>query len=346
MKIKMSTQNFNETLKNLQKEYKVYAPVSIPFKGTYSDTDLVRYNQIKSIEEVEFNKKSNFSPKEIVLPITQTLFYFTEDAYIEPSIDDKKILIFLRSCDIHGLKRVDEIYLNNGQDPDYYYKRLRDKVKYVLIGCQESFRNCFCVSMGSNKTDEYSMGLKVENNEVYLDIKDEDLANYFSGETTEFEVDYVKENNVTVNIPENLDPLVVSQATELWEEYNSRCIACGRCNFSCPTCTCFTMQDIFYKDNEKNGERRRVWASCQVDGYTDMAGGHSFRKNKGDRMRFKTLHKVYDFNKKFGYHMCVGCGRCDDACPQYISFSTCINKVYDFVNSKEDEINEECVPST
>ena len=37
----------------------------------------------------------------------------------------------------------------------------------------------------------------------------------------------------------------------------------------------------FYKDNRKVGERRRVWASCQVDGYTDMAGGHSFRKDKG-----------------------------------------------------------------
>ncbi len=39
------------------------------------------------------------------------------------------------------------------------------------------------------------------------------------------------------------------------------------------------MQDIFYKENENVGERRRVWA-CQVDGYTDIAGGNSFRKNK------------------------------------------------------------------
>ena len=26
-----------------------------------------------------------------------------------------------------------------------------------------------------------------------------------------------------------------------------------------------------------------------------------------------------------GYHMCVGCGRCDDVCPEYISFSGCVN---------------------
>lgn len=70
-------------------------------------------------------------------------------------------------------------------------------------------------------------------------------------------------------------------------------------------------------------------ASCHVDGYTNMAGGHSFRLDKGQRMRFKVLHKVYDYKKKWGYHMCVGCGRCDDICPEYISFSNCVNKLKD-----------------
>ena len=50
-------------------------------------------------------------------------------------------------------------------------------------------------------------------------------------------------------------------------------------------------------------------ASCQVDGYSDIAGGHSFRQSQGERMRFKVLHKISDHKKRFGYHMCVGCGR-------------------------------------
>jgi anaerobic sulfite reductase subunit A len=87
------------------------------------------------------------------------------------------------------------------------------------------------------------------------------------------------------------------------------------------------MQDVFYTDNGKVGERRRVAASCMVDGYTEVAGGGSYRKTNGQRMRFKVLHKVYDFKKRYGYHMCVGCGRCDDVCPEYISFSSCINKL-------------------
>jgi anaerobic sulfite reductase subunit A len=87
------------------------------------------------------------------------------------------------------------------------------------------------------------------------------------------------------------------------------------------------MQDIFYKENARTGERRRVWASCHVDGYMDMAGGMSFRKVNGQRMRYKVLHKIYDYKNRFGYHMCTGCGRCDDICPEYISYSACINKL-------------------
>ena len=334
MKIKLDKQAFNQGLERLKLEYKILAPVTTPFKGTYSDTDLTKYEEIENIEDIEFNKKSNFSAKETILPINQVLFYFTEKEFKTSDENEKKLLVFLRACDLNGIKRLDQIYLGNGVEKDFFYKRLRDKVKFVLIGCRESYRNCFCVSMNSNKAEDYSIGLNIRENEVYLDIKDEEL-NVFNGQSYEFEVDFVKENNISVEIPENIDAVSLSKH-EMWNEYDARCIACGRCNFVCPTCACFTMQDIFYKENENVGERRRVWASCQVDGYTDMAGGHSFRKKQGERMRFKVMHKIHDFNKRFGYQMCVGCGRCDDACPQYISFSDFINKVNDIVSVKEE----------
>ena len=137
----------------------------------------------------------------------------------------------------------------------------------------------------------------------------------------------VTKDAVSVKIP---DALPENAATlDLWKDYSSRCISCGRCNFVCPTCTCFTMQDLFYRDNDHGcaGERRRVWASCQVDGYTDMAGGICFRKDPGERMRFKVLHKISDYKKRFGYHMCVGCGRCENICPEYISYTECLNRL-------------------
>ena len=181
---------------------------------------------------------------------------------------------------------------------------MRERAKFVLIGCENSFENCFCVSMESNKTDEYNAYIKVDGEDVYLDIKDEEIANIIASiekEEKEVTPDFVTENPVKVNIPENLG-LEVMKST-MWNEYNERCIACGRCNFVCPTCTCFTMQDIFYKENERVGERRRVWASCQVDGYSDMAGGHSFRKKQGERSRcfINLCHGITQFMFKFAH---------------------------------------------
>ena len=35
------------------------------------------------------------------MPVTETLFYYTEDDFKIPSIDERKMLVFMRSCDVH-----------------------------------------------------------------------------------------------------------------------------------------------------------------------------------------------------------------------------------------------------
>lgn len=326
MGYKLDNSEFQNLINNLKKDYNLYAPKMFKGTGTFSDTDIVRYDSISNIDDIEFIKKSNYSFKEAILPITQTLFYFTEDEVKEANIErEKGALIFLRSCDLHAVKRLDQIYLKNGYE-DYYYKRLRDNVKFVLIGCSESFDNCFCVSMNSNKCDEYDLAINIRDNYFELDCKNDEFKSLLNSyKELDVEIDYVKENDIKVKVAENLSLDVYK--SKMWDEYDARCINCGRCNFVCPSCTCFTMQDIFYTDNGKVGERRRVHASCMVDEYTDVAGGVAYRKKNGERMRFKVMHKVFDYKKRNGYTMCVGCGRCDDACPEYISYSNCINKL-------------------
>ncbi|MCQ4671372.1 anaerobic sulfite reductase subunit AsrA [Lactonifactor longoviformis] len=314
-------------LERLRETYRVYAPKVFPMEGCFSDTDSIRYGEIQGWDEIVWDKKSDYSFKEVLLPISQTILYFTEDEMKVPKEEEKGNLILVRSCDLHGVRRLDEIYLKNGAE-DYYYKRIRENTRFILMGCPESFDSCICVSMGTNKSTDYDAYLRMDGQGVYLDCRDEELGRIlkaFQGEETEIPVEYVTKNPVQTEIPEELPAGI--QNHDMWKEYTGRCIGCGRCNFVCPTCTCFTMQDIFYKDNDRTGERRRVWASCQVDGYTDIAGNISFRQDQGQRMRFKVLHKVYDYKKRFGYHMCVGCGRCEDACPEYISYLACLQKL-------------------
>lgn len=332
MGYRINQDKMNTIMSDLSKNYAIYGPKKFPGDGTFANIDTIRYGEITSLADIEFAEKSNYSFKEILLPISETLFYFTENEIKEADAPIKGAIIFLRSCDLHSLKRMDTIYLKNGA-VDPYYKRLRDNTKFILMGCEKSFENCFCVSMGTNQTPDYDACIKVSGDEVLVDSHWDLLDAALTGmPKTDVIPEMVTENKIVVNVPES-----IPQATfdsPFWEEYTDRCIACGRCNFVCPTCTCFTMQDIFYTDNGKAGERRRVWASCHVDGYTDMAGGHGFREKKGQRMRFKTMHKISDYKKRFGSQMCTGCGRCDDICPEYISFSNCINKLNDLIKEE------------
>lgn len=242
----------------------------------------------------------------------------------------RDVLVLMCACDLHGVKRLDAMYLHNGPE-DSFYKRIRDRVHFVLLGCPQTFEHCFCVDMGSNVApDNWEFSLERSGEGYACAVANESLRPLFERHAAgvrEVVPAHVTQNEVHVRVPETV-PLEL-RTSPVWDEYNHRCIGCGRCTLVCPTCTCFTMQDVAYTENGRVGERRRVQASCMIDGYSTVAGGASYRKRHGERMRFKVLHKVYDFRQRFDYDMCVGCGRCDDVCPEYISFAACVNKLAD-----------------
>lgn len=334
MGYELDRDGFSRVIKELSEDYQIFAPVKKTGQGRFTDTDVIYYDHVKDASEIELEEKQDYSFKEALTPLSETLLYFTENHLNEAELDPKPVIVFLRSCDLHALKRQDQIYLENGREKDPFYLRRREKMHFALIGCRRSFENCFCVSMGTNKIDEgYDFSINsVADGKVQINVPSsttiDSLDSIFSENaisTADVTPDFVTENKVMVHIPDEIPAEIIKD--KLWDEYTSRCIGCGRCNFVCPSCTCFTMQDIYYTDNGKVGERRRVAASCMVDGFTNVAGGGQYRKTQGERMRFKVLHKIYDHRKRFGNDMCVGCGRCDDVCPEYISYSNIIKKV-------------------
>lgn len=342
MGYKMTQPEFSALIGNLGHRYRLFAPVLKRGEGRFTDTDVIRYDFVTDASEIELNRKSDYSFKEILLPLSQTLFFFTENEVKEADRDERDVLVFLRSYDIHALKRLDQIYLGNGPK-DYFYDQIRSHMKLVLIAGEErDDPDGFSASMGTNFVkDGYLFSIEEKDGTYLCQVQDSAFDNDFEqagGEKVDVTPSYPKENRTKVEIPEKIPNSIYK--SPIWEEYTSRCIGCGRCTIVCPTCTCFTMQDIFYTDNGKVGERRRVNASCMIDGYTNVAGGGQYRRTQGERMRFKVLHKIYDFRKRFGYNMCVGCGRCDAVCPEYISFSNIINKVNQAVKEESADVSQ------
>ena len=66
MKLRVNNTDFNRVFAQLSEEYRIIAPVRKPFRGTMSDTDAIRYEEVKTIEEIEFKDKAQFSAKEVM----------------------------------------------------------------------------------------------------------------------------------------------------------------------------------------------------------------------------------------------------------------------------------------
>lgn len=99
-----------------------------------------------------------------------------------------------------------------------------------------------------------------------------------------------------------------------WQALGPACFGCTGCTNLCPTCSCFTVVDEPRGDG--SGERTRHWDSCLLEGFQREASGHHPAPTSGDRVRRFWLHKLSaDFVPALGRIGCVGCGRCDVACP-------------------------------
>lgn len=318
----------------LSEKFTLIAPVKEVRGGRYCDMDVVMYRQIENFDQIVYDKKSSYSPKELLTPITETIFYFTEDEYTETKNEYKKpVLAFVRACDINALKYLDDIYLKNGEEEDPFYNRRKKMVNYALMECKSSLdEHCFCVSTGCNKTDNYALAFRFnDDGSIEVKLNDDDLETLMEGfEKEDFNLQFPEKNDFEVTFPEirNNEEANLIANDPMWDEYNKRCIGCGSCTVSCSTCTCFTTTDFTYKTNRKVGERRRTNASCMTKDFDLVAGGGKFRNQIKDRYRYKILHKIYAHNKRFGDGpMCVGCGRCSSRCPQLISYPETINKV-------------------
>ena len=332
----MGAEDFEAAFQKLREVYDVYGPAETQGRGLEADRSSVRFRKLERFGELVNDRQSDFSAKEVYYPVSQTVFRFDENAYTTVLPEQKKdILIFAHPCDINAIRRLDNIFLKNGGSRDLYYDHLRRRVRFALLECPENgFPGCWCVSMGSNAAEDYALAVRPGEGWIAGEVKDSALLPFFAdAPEAVYEPRFVKANERKARLPRiaQVDRLQKVFDLPFWKEYNDKCISCGGCNTVCPTCACFETSDHMDQENSRSGERRRVWASCMIPEFTLTAGGGIDRPKPEQMMRFKALHKVFDYRERFGgqEHMCVGCGRCVLRCPEQIDFFDTIRKLYE-----------------
>lgn len=296
---------------------------------------LVEYAEIGSFGEIVWdyiNPRNSF--KEFLFPQTEAIARFRilkKDVDLEGVVPELKetIIIGARPCDAASTASLRSVFTWGGdEDPNRFrddYFLLREGVTTVVtIACLRGDDDCFCTTVGLSPEDPSGSDIllkeTVEGNFAVTPVTGkgkallEEWKGYLSQGSEELkEIEYPQViGGIDIDrIRERLKDVRVFD-DPVWQGLAGKCIGCGACTFSCPTCHCF---DIVDELTGYEGERRKNWDSCQFEYFTLHASGHNPRDTQFKRWRNRFLCKFHIYHTKFSSTGCVGCGRCIRVCP-------------------------------
>jgi ferredoxin len=260
------------------------------------------------------------SIKEAVFPRHEKLYGFRFHGKQIELVDaeaptQQQLVIGARPCDAAALPILDHVF--NWDYKDEHYNRRRELTTVVTLACREHDRHCFCTSVGSAPDDPRgSDAMLYDLGDGTLEVRatSEKGRALFAGRTESS----AKVGQAGVGPEPRLDMAAVAAflaggfEDPRWAAWSARCMGCGACAFTCPTCHCFDMVD---EGGASGGAKVRNWDACQYTMFTMHASGHNPRAVQGQRQRQRIYHKFRTYPEKFGTPLCTGCGNCTRNCP-------------------------------
>ncbi|NTW28040.1 MAG: 4Fe-4S ferredoxin [Coriobacteriia bacterium] len=309
-----------DLIDGLAESYEVIGPVAKGEKFVFAP--------IAGAEELRLDYDTTLlPPKTFFTPPTEPLMGFSmadSDVRSESLESPPRALFGVHPCDINALGLMDNVFLGEYEDP--YYKARRESTLVIGINCKPR-PECFCDAWGTDEVhsgfdlflsdlgDRYFVSVQSVKGAELLDrfvetrpITAEDTED-FQRVTREFKASF-SEKVDTSQLPLLID---AKYNDAVWEELGEKCLACGACSMVCPTCYCFDVRDRLSIDGA-TGERERVWDSCMFSNFAEVAHGQNFRGTRASRVKYRYYHKQWGYLSKYGRVLCVGCGRCENAC--------------------------------
>jgi len=329
----MELSEIQKLLKNIQKEYKIYAPVQ--------DGKEFFVQKIDDLKQVEYSGQIPLNSwKHLLVPPCEKLFDFDKN-FERPKSEYPKICAWNMTIqDLKALGLFDVVFEN-----DPYYQERRQNI--LVCG----------LSVGEPDKENYSEYLRFSYRlkedvlehltfDLFFEKSKKGRASWQAGNFEVYsgsekgrkflEIHKIKDYNhvqFAGYIPEegpsqdmiNKEKLIRESINhKLWDELDKICIACGKCSLVCPTCFCFDTED---ESQEKSISRKRVWGSCFYPEFTQMAGGANYTDTPKKKLRFWYEHKFIRIPAEYKMPGCVSCGRCSKVCPVGIDIIENFNRL-------------------
>jgi len=272
---------------------------------------------------------TKMSAKRYFLPFREDLATFVMESgdwqkNVDYNIDRPYIFIGLHACDINALNRLDKVLLGSVY-PMPYYAAKRKNMFIVGIDCTpQPF--CFCRSMGADTAlHGFDLFLTDLGGRYFAEILSDTAYNFLKNIRTAepVEADHIqymkivseknKKFTARVDTTDLTKILDMEFQSDIWKRWGAQCFACGTCANVCPTCYCYGVDETV-DVNLRKAKKTKMLYSCHIKDFAEVAGGHNFRPDRHVRLKYRYYHKHRGFVEAFEEALCVGCGRCGEAC--------------------------------
>jgi len=282
----------------------------------------VRFAPLTGSEELRWDGfvHPENTAKELAFPKHEKLYsyrYRGNDVELSdpPLADQPVLLVGCRPCDAAAFPILDRVMNWDFQDSQYNTRRAAMTV--VTLACKEWDDQCFCTSVHLGPASDRGSDV------LLFDLGDGNFeARALSDKGRALLAGKTRQDSRSATPPTGPDRrfdveqtqavLNDSFGSDIWLLEGLRCLGCGSCSYTCPTCHCF---DIVDEACANGGCRARNWDSCQFRMFSLHASGHNPRADQPARQRQRSMHKFVIYPDKFGEVLCTGCGNCFRNCP-------------------------------
>lgn len=310
-----------------------------PVYGVQAKGDKFAFDRLSSASALRLDYDVTIlPPKKYFQPQREVLMRFNRKTVEFESVFDEEpfVLFGVHPYDMAAISQMDKVFTMDHFDKHYMARRAAATIVVSTVQTPSSsvFAGCMGHATARGRGDhdvlvtklpggDYLVDPRTEKGDVLCEaLADAPEANAAALEAREraWEDNESRLRKHELKVPpEHLPALLArSRSHPMWEEKAELCYSCGSCNFVCPTCYCFEVEDEL-DWNLETGERVRKWDGCMLVDFAAVAGGHNFRSKKSARYAHRYYRKGMYSWESYGEISCVGCGRCITACTANIA---------------------------